>query len=54
MKKLAATLGTLAIVFGVFALFAPAPAHAKQCIVRCSDLTGCQTCCNGRGGWVCT
>jgi len=54
MKKLISGIGTLAIVFGVLALFAPTPAHAKNCFVRCSDATGCVICCVQKGGWVCS
>jgi hypothetical protein len=54
MKKLASIVGTLAIVFGVVAVLAPSPAHAKPCYIRCSDATGCVTCCVQKGGWICT
>jgi len=53
MKKLVIALPIVALVVGVLALVAPTPAHAKPCVIRCSDLGGCQTCCVERGGWVC-
>jgi predicted enzyme related to lactoylglutathione lyase len=28
-------------------------AGARPCVIRCSDLTGCQKCCVQQGGWVC-
>lgn len=35
-------------------LVAFAESAARPCIIRCSDLTGCQRCCPSKGGWVCT
>ena len=54
MKKLVSGIGTLVIVLGVITLFTPTPAYARPCVIRCSDLTGCVTCCVQHGGWVCS
>ena len=54
MKKLASAIGALTIVFGIWAFFTPTPAHAKRCYIRCTDATGCVTCCVQPGGWVCS
>ena len=54
MKNLVSGIGAMVIVFGVLALFAPTPAHARPCIVRCTDATGCVVCCVQKGGWVCS
>lgn len=45
-----------AIEVGACGLTAPAlgTTAARPCIIRCSDLTGCQRCCVIKGGWVCT
>jgi hypothetical protein len=53
MKKIACAIGTGVVVLGVFTVFAPTPAQARSCVIRCSDATGCVTCCVQKGGWVC-
>lgn len=53
MKKVASAIGTVVVVLGVLTVFAPTPAHARPCVIRCSDAAGCVTCCVQKGGWVC-
>ena len=54
MRRFASAFGALAIVFGVLAVFAPTPAQARPCVIRCYDAVGCVVCCPAKGGWVCS
>ncbi len=55
MKKLVTGIVSVAIVAGILTLVIPTPAEAgPPCVIRCSDLGGCEKCCVKKGGWVCT
>ena len=54
MKKIFTGFVSITMVAGILTLAMPTPAQAgSHCIIRCSDLHGCQTCCQQKGGWVC-